>query len=499
MKNKTLYNIISGILLQISVALTGILIPKLVMQYYGSALNGLTVSINQLISYLALVESGIGAVGIVALYAPLVQGNQKKISATVSAVSRLYRKSGLLYLAIVLVVGFLYPYLVAGQVDNVLATSLFFVLSCSNLIDYLFFGKYKTLLAADEKLYIVNGLQVIANVLNTVLSCVCILSGFSLVFVKAINVFLCIARLLVTYVYVKKHYGYLSLREKPDYSGLAERWDSLAHQISAIVVGNTDVLLLTVMLGAASLLEVSVYSTYNMVLLTINGLFGTLSSALQAHFGKLLLSDRTTLVKHFSIMEKLVFIVVAVAFSCTAVLILDFVGLYTEGVHDVNYYRPIVALVFALNGFLQNIRIPGVTMICAAGKYKETRNRAVMEAVINIVVSVALIPSLGILGALLGTSVSYLYRTSDVILYSNKLLENYPLRETLKSIAVAIAGTVFSCVLMLAVNSMIGITGWLSWIVAAFADVLIAAVVMAVLALVCYRELRRAVAARIKK
>lgn len=476
--NKIMKNVVTGILLQVSVAVVGILIPKLVMLYYGSTMNGLVTSINQLISYLALVESGIGAVGIVALYAPLANNDQKQINATVSAVGRLYRKSGLIYLAVVIVAGFVYPYMVMGQVDNTLVTSLFFVLSASNLIDYLFLGKYKTLLTADEKLYIVNIFQIVVNLLNALLSCICIINGFSLLFVKSINVVLGVLRLMLIYIYVKKQYPQLSLDEKPDYSKLGERWDSLAHQLAAIVVGNTDVLLLTVMMGATSLLEVSVYSTYNMVLVTLGGLFSTLASALQAHFGKLLLLDKKTLVRHYSIMESLVFMVVAGIYACTGALILDFVVLYTEGVQDVDYYRPLVALLFVINGFLQNIRLPGITMICAAGKYKETRNRAILEAVINLSVSIMLIPKWGILGALVGTSASYLYRTVDVIFYSHKLVEGHEFRQTGKSLVMSCIGSILALVLMFEVNKLIGISDWIHWVGVAIVDVLIVFVVM---------------------
>ena len=72
--------------------------------------------------------------------------------------------------------------------------------------------------------------------------------------------------------------------------------------------------------------------------------------------------------------------------------------------------------------FLQNVRIPGLTIICAAGHYKETRYQAVLEAVINVTVSLALVWKLGITGVLIGTVCSYGYRSFDIILYNNKYL-----------------------------------------------------------------------------
>ncbi len=491
MKNKTFYNVAVGVLLQISVALSGILIPKLILQYYGSTLNGMVVSINQLISYLALVESGVGAIGIVALYRPLIQKDQKGVNAIVSAVDKLYKKSGLLYLVIVLAAGVVYPYMISGQIDSVLATSMFYVLSVSNLVDYLFLGKYKVLLTADEKIYVVNTIQMVSNVLNMVLSFICIYGGCSLLLVKSINIGICVARLLVTKFYVQKNYPLLSLQEQPDYSQMGERWDSLIHQIAAVVVGNTDVLLITIMMGATSLREVSVYSAYNMVLVTISGLFGTFSASIQAHFGKLFVSDKKKLTAHYALLEKIFFGILAIIFSCTGILLLEFISLYTESVSDVNYYRPLVAVLFVVNGLVQNLRIPGVTLICAAGKFRETRNRAIAEAVINIAISIALIPFFGIVGALLGTTASYLYRTTDVIFYSNRLLEDYSLLKTAKHILFAAVGFGLSCGLMIFVNGFLPSGGWLQWLLKGVIDAGIAVVVTAGTLFVLDKDLRR--------
>ena len=54
----------------------------------------------------------------------------------------------------------------------------------------------------------------------------------------------------------------------------------------------------------------------------------------------------------------------------------------------------IFAVLFMLIGFANNIRIPCLTMINAAGHFKETQWRAILEAVINITVSLLLIKPL---------------------------------------------------------------------------------------------------------
>ena len=61
-----------------------------------------------------------------------------------------------------------------------------------------------------------------------------------------------------------------------------------------------------------------------------------------------------------------------------------------------------------------------LTMINAAGHFKETQWRAILEAVINITVSILLIKPLGMYGLLIGTICSFAYRTTDIIYYAHK-------------------------------------------------------------------------------
>ena len=68
-------------------------------------------------------------------------------------------------------------------------------------------------------------------------------------------------------------------------------------------------------------------------------------------------------------------------------MILPFVSVYTKKYTDIPYVDVKLAVLFMLIGFANNIRIPCLTMINAAGHFKETQWRAILEAVINITVS----------------------------------------------------------------------------------------------------------------
>ena len=118
-------------------------------------------------------------------------------------------------------------------------------------------------------------------------------------------------------------------------------------------------------------------------------------------------------------------------------MILPFIEVYTVGINDMEYIDRLLPILFALILLMNQIRIPALITINAAGHFKETQNAAILEAIINIVVSLILFffADLGLYGLLIGTVCSYLYRTTDVILYINKHLIEKTMRSTLKTYA----------------------------------------------------------------
>lgn len=78
MKNKeTLLSMISGLILQFFTIISGFILPKIILSYFGSEVNGLVSSLNQFLAYITLVEGGITGVILANLYKPLVDKDEK--------------------------------------------------------------------------------------------------------------------------------------------------------------------------------------------------------------------------------------------------------------------------------------------------------------------------------------------------------------------------------------------------------------------------------------
>ena len=379
-----------------------------------------------------------------------------------------------------------YPFFVASQIDSLSTRILILILAASNLVDFFFIGKYRVLLTADQRGYVIFLTQAAATLVNMGVSIVLIKLGFSFLVVKGVATGLYIARFIFVYIYAKRKYKYMNFKTSFEKGLLKQRWAALLHQIVGVIVNNTDIVILTLFMGATSLQEYSVYTTYNMVAVALTSLLSVFSNGITSSFGSLIFSnDKKALKNAFSNYEYFYMIVLFCIYTCCAVLLLPFVKIYTAEVTDgVQYVRQNIAFLFVILGLVQNIRIPSLTMICAAGHFKETQGRAILEAAINIVVSLALIKPLGMAGILFGTVVSYSYRSLDCILYNNKYLVNgtlvLSLRRIVRNVAVSLA-TVFAVHKFLSPDPQ-SLLGWLMWavITAVISGVLIVAVNAAV-------------------
>lgn len=416
-------NLVASLLLEAVLALSGLIIPRFFTALYGSSMNGLVSSVNQFISYMCLVEAGVGAAGTVALYGPLAQKNYLQISEIVSAARAFYMRSGWIFIGLVAALVGFYPLIVQNQIaDAGFVRMMIVILSLSGIVDYFILGKYRVLLMADQKGYVIYTIQIIGTILMTIASIVLIELECSALLVKGVASAIYVLRSIAVALYVKKRYPEVNFNAKPDMSAFKQRWSALLHQIVTLVVNNTAVILMTVMLPINGLAEVSVYNIYNLVGYAIANLLNSISNGVRSSFGQVMANNETEVLrKSYSSYEYIFFIFVFFCYICMGVLLYPFISLYSADFTDgVVYLRwPLVAL-FTAVGFIQSIRVPALTVLLAAGHYRETQGRAIAEATINFVVSLSLIRPLGIIGVLIGSLVSYLYRSADVILYTAK-------------------------------------------------------------------------------
>lgn len=406
-------------LYQIINMVVNLIIPPLLISKFGSAINGLVSTIKQIINYVQLVGAGISESTVVALYKPIHNNDQKKISSVYNACNSAFNNSGVIFSVISIVVSFIYPLFILKENLNYF-TIVFLVLSLciAGASEFFVIGKYRSLLIADQKLYIVNIAQIIGAILSAVAVIIAINLDFNIVIVQLLASFAYILRLLILTVYINKKYKFLDKSIEKDMDAISRRKDATVHQLASLIMFGSQTLFIANFCG---LKEASVYSVYSLIFTGINTILATFSSAILPSFGNIIANDTNEkLNKVFNLYELLFYILTFTCFSVAFIMIVPFINIYVGDIADINYIRNDLIILFVISGVLNCVRTPAATIINAGGFYKETKNRAIIEMTICIVMQFLLVHKFQISGILIGTIVAYMYRTIDVFVFSHK-------------------------------------------------------------------------------
>ena len=121
-------NMAANLFLQVVVFLSGIILPRFILEAYGSTVNGMITSVNQFLTYLSLAEAGVATASVVALYNPLALGRKDEVNSILSATRKFYNRSGVLFFVLTAALVVVYPLFISRQLDHGLVRWMIVVL-----------------------------------------------------------------------------------------------------------------------------------------------------------------------------------------------------------------------------------------------------------------------------------------------------------------------------------------------------------------------------------
>lgn len=411
------YNIIFGFLLQIVSIICGLIIPRLIIKNFGSNINGLLNSITQFLAYITLLESGFGPVITSILYKPIAEKDNKSIIEILKSSESFFRKIAIIFIVYIVVLCFVFPYFVADSFDNVFTVSLIIIIGLSTFAEYFFGITYNLYLHASQKKYIVSIIHMVTTILNVILIYILISCGFNIQIVKLVSCFIYILRPLLQNFYVRRKCN-IVISKKTKKIKIKQKWDGLAQHVAGVIFSNTDVAILSIF---SPMSTVSIYSVYNLVIVAVRNFISILTGAVEAIFGDMIAKkENKNFNNKFSMYEFIYFSIITIVYSCTTHLIVPFVKIYTKGITDANYIQNTFSFVFVFGFFIHAIKSIYNVIAYSAGKFRETRKGAWVEAFSNLFISLLLVRKYGLIGVAIGTSISIIIRCIEFIIFTSK-------------------------------------------------------------------------------
>ncbi len=413
--NKGTKNIIWSIFGQMITLMIGILIPRFVIVSYGSEINGLLSSVSQIMSYLALLEAGLGMAAIQALYKPIAENDDYKVSRIVVATQNSYKKIGILYLIALIVCALVYPLFIKSKMDYWFVFVIVILFGIPSVLNFLFQGKYSILINAKGDLYYITNINTIITVLNSLIKIFLLSIHMNIIYVQFMYCVTSLVQMFFVYKFVKKHYTWLDMKVEPEYAPLKGRNSAVLHQICGLITNSTDVLLLT---AFCDLKAVSIYSVYNMIFNIVYMIATSVNSGVQFIFGNAFYKGINYYKKIFNCYETYYVCLTSSLMVVTCIFIKPFLILYTAGA-DADYVNNSFPVVFMIMKILHSYKNCATLTPSVSGHFEGTQRHAVIESVINLLISVLTINKYGIVGVLFGTIVAFIYRCCVGLIYTN--------------------------------------------------------------------------------
>ena len=491
---KLALNTVSSLALQVVSVICGFILPRLILETFGSDVNGLVNSITQFLGVITLLDLGVGAVVQSALYKPLADNDTNMISKIYVSANKFFRRLAEILLVYVVLLMIFYPMLVNKSFGHMYTALLIAAICISSFAQYYFGIVNSLLLNADQRGYIQYVAQIITLILNTFACYIIIKLGASIQIVKLTTSLIFLLRPLFLVFYVKKHYSIdkkITYTEEP----IKQKWNGMAQHFASYVLNGTDNIVLTMF---STLGNVSIYSVYNVVIIGVKNALLSVTNGFQSLIGEMLAKKETMkLNAFFGFVEWFLHTGTTLVFGCTGVLIVDFVRVYTYGINDADYIQPLFAVLITIANAGHCLRLPYNILILAAGHYKQTQSNYIIAMILNIVVSIATVKMWGLVGVAIGTLIAMAYQTVWMAKYDSKNIICWPFKNFLKqcgvdAITVIIASLATFKIPILSVS-------YVSWFLLAIEAFGIWLIISIVINTIFYRERVLSIFIRVKR
>ena len=414
---KPALNIITDVIPLIIVSILGIFKVKLFINYLGNETFGLYNLFSNIMVYVSLVDGGLASAVLFSLYKPNMEGDRKKFNALLSGAFKTFSKIGMIVFGIAFIVSFFVIFFIKNSpFDYWYIVLTFLLFSLSNVLAY-FFVPYNALLEVKEKKYLYNLTMQGGQIVLSILEIVMLVMGFKFGYILLMHSIVKLLTHLIEVIICKKEFPDATVFAKEkDYSFKEHLPSLIFHKICGLVSSNIDTIIISSFLG---LNYVAIYSAYNYIVNMMKNILGKLSSSMTAIIGNILVKSKEQTYDLFLEFSSMLFFIAIIICIPLTLAINGFIDIYYEAKIDTSF---LIAFSFCLILFSFIIKQCTTVFVTAGGLYKQTRTAAMVDALINLVLSLTLIHFIGISGVLLATAFSVFiaeYFIKTIVIHKN--------------------------------------------------------------------------------
>lgn len=463
-------NIVFGVILKIyqiafPFVIRTAMIYKMGMDYVG--LNSLFTSV---LHVLNLAELGVGSAMVYSMYKPIVENDEDTICSLLNLYKKYYRAIGCIVLTAGIILLPFIPHLIAA--DSVIPADInIYIIYLMNLfatvMSYWLFAYMGSLLMAHQRNDLISKVMLFTNSVQYALQLGFIIFIKDYYFYLGALIFTQILTNVVTAIIARRKYpGYYpkGRLEKEKVRNINNRVkDLFTAKFGTVVVSSADSIVISAFLGLSIL---GIYNNYYYIITSVSGFLTIIFNSIVSGVGNSLVTESLDKnYKDFKMFSMLITWILAICSSCFLCLFQPFMRMWV-GTKNLLDFK--LVILFCIYFFVCQLSMLWATFKDAAGLWHEDRFRALIGAIVNLILNIILVQYIGLYGILLSTIISYVC-ISMPWLVSN-LFKLLFMRNCVEYVMMVIKGiciTVISCIISYVLCGGISSSGILSFVMKA--------------------------------
>ena len=415
--DKSIKNSVSNVFFTLLIGIIGLIKVKVFVNGLNNDIYSLNQLFYQIFSYIVITDIGFGLILNKQLYNAFAVDDYEKINKIYSTSKRFYNIIGLIMMIIALILSFFVRFLTKANISPLYMQIIFIIFIFRNVVDY-FFVAPRYVLEADQKIYKVNHYVKSIKIIESIVEIILVLLGVDYFFVIIPGIFITIVIDIFVNNKIYKMYPWLKSDKTFNFKYLKGTKDVIWRKIAGLLNSNTDIILISAFINPISVI---IYTSYVYITKFITDTVYMISSSLTPSFANVAFKEKSD--KMYGVFTELNILFLFIA-SFVFIMLYGFLNslitFWVGGEYLVNNF---VLFLFCFSAFQVIAEKPLAIFINGVGLFKETKVSTIMEAVLNLIISLLLIGKIGIAGVLLGTIISKLFTTSiqnAIYIYKNK-------------------------------------------------------------------------------
>ena len=414
-------NIAFGYIGNLTTQLLGFILRTVFINYLGDTLNGINDLYTGILSVLSLAELGVGTALNYSLYGPVARKDYEKIKSYMQLYKKAYRVIGLVIAVIGLAISPFLPYLVKQPKGvTVRDLTLYYFIFLFNTVSTYFVAYKYSLAYAEQKNYIQTNTITITKMITVTLQIAVIVTtrNFYLYLLTAAAVEL-IQKIFISW-YLNRLYPYLKDKNvkklsKEETGEVVTKTKALVfHKVGDVARLQTDSMIISAFINVTL---VGFVGNYNMILNSVANFVNIIFNSVLSSFGNLIATESKD--KQYSVFKVYRFFACWIyGFSAVGffLLLTPFIVIW-QGPEKVLAAGAVACIL--IDYYFKGDRIVLSNFKTAAGVFEQDKYLALIQGVVNLILSIVLVQKIGLVGIYIGTIVSGLIAniTKPFIIY----------------------------------------------------------------------------------